>query len=66
MCKVYSLIDYKNSRDLKESVIENQNDLMWNNYHARNDYKRNVLNPNNNGNKCQIIYIDFKNKRKAA
>jgi hypothetical protein len=66
MGKVYSLIDWKNTGTLTASIIENQEDLMWNSYNARNAYKRNVLNPNSNGNNCQVIHIDFKNKKKVA
>jgi len=33
---------------------------------AKNNYRRNLMKPFACKTKCQVIYIDFKNKRKAS
>lgn len=33
---------------------------------AKNNYRRNLMKPFSSKIECQVIYIDFKNKRKAS
>ena len=61
MGKVYSLNRFKTyGKFLAE--ITNQNELKDHLFTAKNEYKRQLLKPNNKGNDCQVVHIDFKNK----